>query len=48
VHPYEQEERDAWFSRHDRFDGFDRGDVLECPRDPRPIPAHLVDPDIPF
>lgn len=26
MHPHEQEERDAWFSRADRFDGFDRGD----------------------
>lgn len=24
-----QEEQDAWFSRNDRFDGFDRGDVVE-------------------
>ena len=27
THPHEQEELDAWFSRQDRFDGFDRGDL---------------------
>lgn len=26
-HPYVTEDRDAWFSRADRFDGFDRGDI---------------------
>lgn len=27
MHPYEQEDHDAWFSRADRFDGYDRGDL---------------------
>ena len=26
MHPHQQEDNDAWFSRGDRFDGFDRGD----------------------
>lgn len=25
--PHEQEDFEAWTSRHDRFDGFDRGDL---------------------
>lgn len=32
MHIYEQCENDAWFSRNDRFDGFDRGD-LDCDQD---------------
>ena len=27
THPYEYEDQQAWFSRADRFDGFDRGDL---------------------
>lgn len=27
MHPHQQEEMDAWFSRQDRYDGFDRGDL---------------------
>lgn len=46
THPHEQEERDAWFSRADRFDGFDRGD-LDSPHaddhgDEPPTPAEVA------
>lgn len=27
MHPDQQADNDAWFSRNDRFDGFDRGDL---------------------
>lgn len=45
------EENAAWFSRADRFDGFDRGDMPEYEppkRKAEPVPAHWVDEDIPF
>lgn len=53
---YEQwcEENNAWFSRHDRFDGWgdpDRGDMPEYEPPKRrgdPMPGHWVAEDIPF
>lgn len=40
------EEQDAWFSRADRFDGFDRGDLDEDRREARlPIGKPAADDD---
>ena len=46
-----QEENDAWFSRADRFDGFDRGDLYDENGDlpsRGPVDPKWVDADIEF